>query len=74
LGRKRINKDNQTGDCKWINIERRREKRLKEKTHKIESVCLFHLFSSCRASKSKIGLVLILSEEKKAFLLGVCFI
>ena len=24
---KRVNKDNQTGDCEWINIGRRREKR-----------------------------------------------
>lgn len=28
LGRRRINGDNQAGDCKWINIERR-EQRLK---------------------------------------------
>lgn len=41
LGRRRIDEDNQTGDCKWINIERR-EQRLSGKELGIRSAsCTF---------------------------------
>lgn len=44
LGRRRINRDNQTGDYKWINIERRKHRlKGKELEHSVPLALFLHL-------------------------------
>ena len=73
---KKINKDNQTEDCKWINIERRGEKRLKEKMPRIDwafaSYTFFHFIDQASQRLRVEPTLLILSGTVKCILLGLC--
>lgn len=69
LGRRGIDEDNQTGDCKWINIERR-EQRLNWKGAG-DMLGLLHFFLVHTRQVKGWRLIRIFDRERKAGLVGL---